>query len=698
MPSPSFANYTGTPAVATEAAAAAADKFLPALHHAVSGSAGTLISTCTLYPLSLAITRLQAQRQFRREERLNSSSSSSASSAGDTTPTGPIGTGTGPGAPPGPARESTHAGITEAFSRIWRSGGGPRALYTGLAQDAAKSVLDSFLFFLFYEWFRSVGLAAGGRGRRRRGDRSVSGLGLGVLEELAIGVAAGACSRLFTTPIANVVTRKQTASLVDGEGRDADASVREIIEAIRKEQGLAGFWSGYSASLVLTLNPSITFFLQEFLKKKTVSADKWDNPGAHMTFLLAAISKTIASTITYPFQTAKTRLQNGVPAAPKSPNGDAAQAPEGAVEAPTQETQTHHVTFDEPISPKTEVPRKVSFKENVAPPERLPRGERDYKSDALRAVQDFGKSSVFGTAVQIARAEGVGALYDGIFGELVKGFLGHGTTMLAKDVVHKLLFKLYFVVAGVLAEIRARRARARAGAGAGVRGRTEARAVVRPVTRTETRTETVVETVVRSAPEARMEAGPEPRAIIEAPMAPIKARSSTPPPPVRMSSPPPSPPSSLLESPPPSPPASLPEAPTPPPLEFESESESEPPIPFALPPPPPPRLPSPPPQRSSPSPLRLASLPPRRPPTPPPSEPQHQLHSLRYRYERLPSPPPTPYPAAGYGYRWSSSPRNHSGGRSFLAEDGDVDVDVEDGGGSVVANMIDRTQRGVKYY
>ncbi|KAF3059588.1 Peroxisomal adenine nucleotide transporter 1 [Daldinia childiae] len=440
MPSSSFANYTGTPA----AVAAAANNFLPALHHAVSGSAGTLISTCTLYPLSLAITRLQAQRQFRREERLNSNSSSSSSSAGDTTPTGPTGPGAATAAP-GPARESTYAGITEAFSRIWKSGGGPKALYTGLAQDAAKSVLDSFLFFLFYEWFRSVGLAAGGRGRgRRRGDRSASGLG--VLEELAIGVAASACSRLFTTPIANVVARKQTVPLVDSEGRDA--SVREIIEAIRKEQGLAGFWSGYSASLVLTLNPSITFFLQEFLKKKTVSADRWDNPGAHMTFLLAAISKTIASTITYPFQIANTRLQNGIPATPKSPNGDAAQASAGAVEAPAQEAQTHHVTFDEPISPKTEVPRKVSFKENVAPPERIPGGESDYKSDALRTVKDFGKSSVFGAAVQIARTEGVGALYAGIFGELIKSFLGHGTTMLAKDAVHKLLFKLYFVVAG----------------------------------------------------------------------------------------------------------------------------------------------------------------------------------------------------------------------------------------------------------
>lgn len=37
------------------------DDILPALHHALSGSAGTLISTCAVYPLSLVVTRLQVQ-------------------------------------------------------------------------------------------------------------------------------------------------------------------------------------------------------------------------------------------------------------------------------------------------------------------------------------------------------------------------------------------------------------------------------------------------------------------------------------------------------------------------------------------------------------------------------------------------------------------------------------------------------------
>ncbi|KAI1479000.1 mitochondrial carrier domain-containing protein [Daldinia eschscholtzii] len=672
MPSTRFANYIDTRPIPT---AADDDKFLSALHHAVSGSAGTLISTCALYPLSLAITRLQARGQSHREEaRLNSSSSTCRSSDGDITPTGPTAPAAAAAAAtaPGPAREPPPdgGGITEAFSRIWSSGGAPKARYTGLARDAARSALDSFLFFLFYEWFRSVGLGFGaGSSRGRRGGRAdrsvVPGLGLGgVLEELAIGVAAGACSKLFSTPVANVAARKQAASFVNGD----DARVRDIIDGIRKEQGLRGFWSGYTTDLVHTLNSSITFFLQEFLKKKTVSVYRWDNPGAYITFLFAAISKTIATALTYPFQTASTRLQTGDLSSPKSSSsngGEAAEKPTTeeettAFELPKLNTQGRRVTFDEDISPKTvEVPCKVSFRENLAPPEQFPGCDRDPTSDALRAIKSFGKSSVFGAALQIARTEGVGALYKGIFGELVKGSLDHGTAMLAKDVVHRMLFKLYFVVAGVLAEMRVRRAGGKTGG----------------VVRTETRTESVVfeRAPVRSPSGATIGAPPEPEFVIEAP---IRARPGTPPPLVQTSS-------------------SLP--PSPPLIKYKSE-------PLTL--SPPPRQPSPvtPQKHSSPPSLHLASaVPHQQQPPIPPRSPQHQLHSLRYRYdsnydryryERLPSPPPTPYPAAGYGHRWS--PRNHTGGRSFLT--GDDDEDDEDGGASVVANVIESAQRGVKYY
>jgi hypothetical protein len=289
------------------------------------------------------------------------------------------------------------------------------ALYTGLASDAAKSVLDSFLFFLFYEWFRSQRLHSSGR---NKGGKSLS-----VLDEILVGVAAGACSRAFTTPIANVVTRKQTATLVDAEPDPTQSSIQGIAKAIVKERGIKGLWSGYSASLVLTLNPSITFFLQEFLKRSLLGNERWEDPGPRMTFLLAAVSKAVASTITYPFQIAKTRLQAGVP-----------------VESETD----------------TEKDKSGAAKSNSVA-QRDVDEEVEEKLSATRAVQKFAQQSIFGTIGQIVRTEGFSSLYDGIQAELLKGFFSHGTTMLAKDVVHKLLFKLYFVVAGVLRELQQRR-------------------------------------------------------------------------------------------------------------------------------------------------------------------------------------------------------------------------------------------------
>lgn len=306
------------------------------------------------------------------------------------------------------------------------------ALYTGLTTESAKSVLDSFLFFLFYEFFKSRSLLGRYSRSRRGGAGNGSGAAWGVFEELSAGILAGACSRAFTTPIANVVIRKQTGSMLEGDEADGrKLGVREIVNSILKEKGVTGLWAGYSATLVLTLNPGMTFFLQDFLKRRLVGSERWEDPGAALTFLLAASSKAIASTITYPFQTAKARLQAGVPV-----------GAELSPEAAEKETGGKPNNRDDTESQATE--RTIDK-------------EIDTKLKATRAVQKLAQQSVFGTIAQIVRTEGVGSLYDGVHGELLKGFFSHGTTMLAKGVIHKLLFKLYLIVAALLQELKARR-------------------------------------------------------------------------------------------------------------------------------------------------------------------------------------------------------------------------------------------------
>ena len=219
---------------------------------------------------------------------------------------------------------------------------------------------------------------------------------LPVIDELSVGFLAGAFSKLLTTPISNVVTRKQTSSMLSSRALDGDTeqgSVRSIARQIRAEKGLQGFWSGYSASLILTLNPSLTFFFFEALKRGLLPRSKRADPSPQATFFLAAISKAMASTITYPFSLAKARLQ-----ASKSQDQDA--------------------------EPK-------SVKLNPQSQRRIPR-------------------NVFTTILQIAQTESFGALYEGLRGEVLKGFFSHGITMIVKDAAHKLVIHLYYAILKLL--------------------------------------------------------------------------------------------------------------------------------------------------------------------------------------------------------------------------------------------------------
>ncbi|KAI3400973.1 hypothetical protein diail_1181 [Diaporthe ilicicola] len=370
-----------------------ADQFLPAIGHAISGATGTAISTTATYPLDLVNTRLKVQRQLRKDGAISPS--------------------------------EQYAGITDAISRIYEREGGLGALYAGLGSDIFKGVADSFLFFLFYNWFRTKR----SQGNSRR---------LLAWEELAVGAAAGACARLFTTPIGNVVTRKQTASLIaegDGGGGGDGAnqlgrslSFAEVLHVIRAEKGVVGLWAGYSATLVLTLNPSITFYLQHALKKALVDRGReGESNGA--TFLIAALSKAVATAATYPFQIAKARVQVSAPESPK---------PEPEPEAEEEEKDKDK---DKEASAGAGEGDTLVVEQNV--------GKVEGKAQALTGrLHRLAEETIFATVLRIGRTEGASALYDGISGELLKAFFNHGTTMLSKEIVHKLIVQLYFFVLG----------------------------------------------------------------------------------------------------------------------------------------------------------------------------------------------------------------------------------------------------------
>ena len=79
--------------------------------------------------------------------------------------------------------------------------------------------------------------------------------------ELSLGAVAGALAQLFTIPVAVVTTRQQTAS--KSERRGLIATAKEVIDG---PDGVSGLWRGLKASLVLVVNPAITYGAYERLK------------------------------------------------------------------------------------------------------------------------------------------------------------------------------------------------------------------------------------------------------------------------------------------------------------------------------------------------------------------------------------------------------------------------------------------------
>jgi len=332
---------------------------LPALGHAVSGAAGSAISNVITYPLSLVVTRLQTQHQFKTK-----------GDRGDA---------------------DDYKDVIDAARRIYAEEGGISAFYAGCTQDTLKTMTDSFLFFLAYNFIRRTRL-----GKAKR---------LPIHEELGVGMLAGAFAKFITSPVSQIVTRKQVASMVAARDStitiSSELSAKDIALQIRHEKGILGFWSGYSASLILTINPSLTFLLHETFLRLLVKREKRSNPGSLVTFLIAAVSKAIASTITYPFQLAKSRAQVS--------------------------KQSRSEESDEPVSKKDSTVGK-----------------------AQKPVKNLEHRTIFHSVANIAREEGIVGLYQGLGGEIVKGFFSHGLTMLTKERIHVVVIQLYYLVLKLL--------------------------------------------------------------------------------------------------------------------------------------------------------------------------------------------------------------------------------------------------------
>ncbi|KAL2135435.1 hypothetical protein VTI74DRAFT_8537 [Chaetomium olivicolor] len=231
---------------------------------ATAGAAGAVLANALVYPLDLVKTKLQVQVKTDKAD--------------------------------GQSDDAHYKGTWDAITKIAKVDG-VAGLYNGMAGSLVGVASTNFAYFYWYSVVRAVYF----RYAKAAGQPST-------VVELSLGAVAGALAQLFTIPVAVITTRQQTQSKGDRKGFFDTA--REVIEG---EDGICGLWRGLKASLVLVINPSITYGAYERLKDVLFPGKK--NLSPLEAFALGAMSKALATIVTQPLIVAKVGLQSKPPPA-----------------------------------------------------------------------------------------------------------------------------------------------------------------------------------------------------------------------------------------------------------------------------------------------------------------------------------------------------------------------------------------------
>ncbi|GJN88110.1 hypothetical protein Rhopal_001066-T1 [Rhodotorula paludigena] len=181
-----------------------------------------------------------------------------------------------------------HATARQMALRIIKEGG-PMAFYRGFGANMLNSFSMQFAYFYFYTLVRTTYI-------KKFPTRAMT-----TATELALGALAAALGQIFTIPVSVIATRQQLAKKT--------LSFRRAVAHILRDDGITGLWRGLRPSLVLCVNPAITYGMFERLKVLALKEGEKMTP--FKAFVIGALSKTLATVVTYPYIMAKTRLQAG---------------------------------------------------------------------------------------------------------------------------------------------------------------------------------------------------------------------------------------------------------------------------------------------------------------------------------------------------------------------------------------------------
>ncbi|CAK37004.1 hypothetical protein CBS63078_208 [Aspergillus niger] len=230
---------------------------------AVAGATGAVLANALVYPLDLVKTKLQVQVKTNDAKDENS--------------------------------ETVHYKSTlDAITKIVEKEG-VEGLYSGIVGSLIGVASTNFAYFYWYTVVRAFYMAS---------NKVPKPPGTAI--ELSLGAVAGAVAQIFTIPVAVITTRQQTQA--KNERKGLIETGKEIVDS---EDGWTGLWRGLKASLILVVNPAITYGAYQRLKDIIFPGKNSLKPWE--AFLLGALSKALATIATQPLIVAKVGLQSRPP-------------------------------------------------------------------------------------------------------------------------------------------------------------------------------------------------------------------------------------------------------------------------------------------------------------------------------------------------------------------------------------------------
>ncbi|XP_023170698.1 mitochondrial carrier protein Rim2 isoform X2 [Drosophila hydei] len=175
---------------------------------------------------------------------------------------------------------------------------GPRALFKGLGPNLVGVAPSRAIYFCTYSQTKN----------------SLNSLGFverdSPLVHIMSAASAGFVASTATNPIWFVKTRLQ----LDYNSK-VQMTVRQCIERVYAQGGIAAFYKGITASYFGICETMVHFVIYEFIKSKLLEQRNQRHTDTKssrdfLEFMMAgAVSKTIASCIAYPHEVARTRLR-----------------------------------------------------------------------------------------------------------------------------------------------------------------------------------------------------------------------------------------------------------------------------------------------------------------------------------------------------------------------------------------------------